>query len=128
MRGASAIESVLRDMPDPDARVFVIWEPVLLTDWRAPGPNAVSRVPDPRVTQFWDPQHTLSAAIRRAAGPDPQGVLGDHRLRARVVWDFVAVYPPGKRWDDTWPAARFAGAPVVQVAGDLRRTLTSSGN
>jgi hypothetical protein len=123
LRGASALESVLREYPDPDLRVFVIWEPVLPTDWHAPGAGALARVPDARATQFWDPRHELSADIRRAAESDPPGVLGAQRLRARVVWDFVAIYPPGVRWDDRWPAARFAGAPVVRVIEGVRDAL-----
>jgi hypothetical protein len=119
---------VLRDVRDPNVRVFVIWEPVLLTDWHAPGAGAVARVPDARAVQFWDPQHLLSAEIRRAAESNPQGVLGEHRLRARVVWDFVALYPPGVQWTDAWPTARFAGAPVVRVIDGLRQSLTSGGS
>ncbi len=114
---------MLRDVRDPDMRVFVVWEPVLLTDWHAPGAQAVARVPDRRATQFWDPQHALSGEIRRAAESDPQRVLGEHRLRARVVWDFVALYPPGVRWTGAFPAARFAGAPVVRVIDDLHRQM-----
>jgi len=68
----------LRDANDPTLRVFVVWEPVLITDWHAPGAGAVARIPDARVTQFWDPRRSLSQAIRRG----------------RVVWDYVAIYPP----------------------------------
>lgn len=113
----------MRDIPDPRLRVFVIWEPVLLTDWHAPGTAAVSRVPDARAVQFWDPQHALSAEIRRAANADPRAILGEHRLHANVVWDFVALYPPGVEWRDAWPAAQFAGAPVVRVIDELKRYL-----
>jgi hypothetical protein len=100
----------LRDVHDPNMRVFVVWEPVLVTDWHAPGAGAVARVPDGRVTQFWDPRRALSQAIRR-----------DH-----VVWDYVAIYPPGVRWGEAFPAARFSGAPVVRVIDDVRRNLSGS--
>ena len=110
-------------MHDPNVRVFVVWEPVLITDWHAPGADAVGRVPDARVTQFWDPSHALSEEIRRAAQSNQSGVLGERRLRGRVVWDFVAIYPPGVRWGEAFPAARFAGAPVVRVIDDFRRQL-----
>ena len=102
---------MLRDNHDPHARVFVVWEPVLVTDWHAPGAGAVGRVPDARVRQFWDPRHALSHAIRRG----------------RVVWDYVAIYPAGVRWGDAYPAAQFSGAPVVQVVDDFRRELSASG-
>ena len=114
---------MLRDVRDPDLRAFVVWEPVLLTDWHAPGKDAVGRIPDARAMQFWDAPHTLSKEIRRAAQADPAAVLGEHRLRGSIIWDFVAVYPPSVQWTDAFPAARFAGAPVVRVADDLRRAL-----
>ena len=99
----------MRDANDPTLRVFVVWEPVLITDWHAPGAGAVARIPDARVTQFWDPRRSLSQAIRRG----------------RVVWDYVAIYPPGVRWSDAFPAPRFSGAPVVRVIDDFRRQLIS---
>lgn len=120
------MESVLRGVRDPNVRAFVVWEPVLLTDWHAPGAGAVARVPDARAVQFWDAGHVLSGEIRRAAESDPRGVQGDHRLRARVVWDFVALYPPGVRWTAAFPAAAFAGAPVVSVIDEFRRQLSAA--
>ena len=102
---------MLRDNHDPSVRVFVVWEPVLITDWHAPGAGAVGRIPDARVAQFWDPRHALSQAIRRG----------------RVVWDYVAIYPAGVRWGEAYPAAKFSGAPVVQVVDDFRRELGVSG-
>jgi hypothetical protein len=101
---------VLRGVRDPKVRVFVVWEPVLVTDWHAPGAGAVGRIPDARVTQFWDARRLLSQAIRR--GP--------------VVWDYVAVFPPGVRWSDGYPTARFSGAPVVRVIDDFRRQFSAA--
>lgn len=98
---------MLRDFRDPNLRVFVVWEPVLFTDWHAPGAGAVGRVPDIRVKQFWDKPRTLSRAIR----PD------------HIVWDYVALFPPGVRWDAAFPAPQFSGAPVVRVIDDFRRQL-----
>ena len=98
---------MLRDVHDPSVRVFVVWEPVLITDWHAPGARAVGRVPDARVAQFWDPRRSLSQAIRRG----------------RVVWDYVAVFPAGERWGDAFPAPRFSGAPVVRVIDGFRGQL-----
>jgi hypothetical protein len=101
---------VLRDVDDPGVRVFVVWEPVLITDWHAPGAGALRRLPDARVTQFWDRERALSHAIR------PQ----------HLVWDWVAVFPPGVRWGDAFPHPQFAGAPVVRVIEDFRGNLPPS--
>jgi len=118
---------VLREARDPNVRVFVVWEPVLVTDWHAPGAGAVGRVPDARVMQFWDPRRALSQEIRRAAQSNPAGVLGERRLHGPVVWDFVAIYPAGMRWGEAFPAAQFAGAPVVRAIDDFRRRLGANG-
>lgn len=98
---------MLRDVHDPNVRVFVVWEPVLITDWHAPSAGAVGRVPDARVAQFWDPRRSLSQAIRRG----------------RVVWDYVAVFPAGVVWASGFPAPRFSGAPVVRVIDGFRGQL-----
>ena len=118
------MESVLRDAHDPSLRVFVVWEPVLLTDWHAPSAAALARIPDTRAVQYWDRGHVLSAEIRRAAQSNAIGVLGTHRLRSLIVWDFVGIYPPGVRWDNAFPAAEFAGAPVVRVIDDVRAAIS----
>lgn len=118
------MESVLQDANGQPIRVFVVWEPVLITDWRAPGAAAVSRVPDPRAVQLWDPGHLLSAEIRKAAQSDESGVLGSRRLHGRIVWDFVGLYPAGVRWNESFPRAAFAGAPVVRVIEEFRSSLT----
>ncbi len=120
MRGASALEQFLDTHPQPGARVFVIWEPVLDTDWAEPGIAVRSRLNDPRVQQFWDKQRVLSAAF---GGPEHLGRLAQVReIRFgmdSVIWDAVAVYPPGTRWIENPPVARFLGAPVVDVAPQL---------
>lgn len=35
--GASAVEDVLRQNANPNIRVFVVWEPILPTDYSSPG-------------------------------------------------------------------------------------------
>jgi hypothetical protein len=117
----------LRETHDSGLRVFVIWEPVLVTDWRAPSASSLGRVPDARVVQFWDPGRALSSEIRRAAEADPSGVLGNRHLYKSIVWDFVGMYPQGVRWDGAFPAARFAGGPVVGVIDGFRRALGIAG-
>ena len=107
MRGASAIESVLEQVHDSGLRAFIVWEPVLLTDWAVPSGATLTRVHDTRAVQFWDRKRRLSNALRG----QPQFGEGD------VIWDFVAVYPPGSDHPS------YTGGPVVQVIEDVHREL-----
>ena len=91
-------------------RVFVIWEPVLPTDWSAPSTAALGRVSDARATQFWDKGRLISH------------LMGEHD-RHSVVWDYIAVYPPGAVWEDGPPEALYHGGPVVRVMGRVRSAL-----
>ena len=61
----------------------MIWEPVLPTDFGAPSTATLRRVSDLRASQYWDKEHVVSR------------LLGE-RDRKSVVWDYVAVYQPGK--------------------------------
>ena len=95
--------------------MFVVWEPVLASDWAPPNAAAQARIGDLRVRQFWDRPLRLSDAIR--AADDPK-VLGEKRLKGPIVWDYVAVFPPGVRWDDRYPVPEYAGAPVLDIIQD----------
>ena len=100
--------------------MFVVWEPVLSTDWGPPNAAALARIGDPRVEQFWDRPRALSAAIRAAGDPR---VLGERRLKGDIVWDYVAVFPPGVRWDGRYPLPEYAGAPVLDIIDEARPFL-----
>jgi hypothetical protein len=80
-------------------RVFVIWEPVLATDWSSPSTATLKRVSDSRAIQFWDKGRLISHS------------MGEHD-RGSVVWDYIAVYPRGEVGP---PEALDHGGPVVEV-------------
>lgn len=102
MQGASALQKLLTRHRDiADLRVFVVWEPVLPTDLAAPSTATMDRVPDGRVTQFWDPKRLLSHA------------MGEHDRRS-VVWDYIAIYKPGETWAEAPPKPVYEGSPVVR--------------
>jgi hypothetical protein len=90
--------------------VFVVWEPVLPTDLRAPSTATLRRLADPRVSQYWDKEHVVSR------------LLGE-RNRSSVVWDYVAVYRPGKHWDHSPPEPDFSGGPVVRAINRTREAI-----
>jgi hypothetical protein len=92
----------------------VIWEPVLPTDFGAPSTATLRRVSDLRASRYWDKEHAVSR------------LLGE-RDRKSAVWDYVAVYQPGKLWDQTPPDAVYSDRPVVRAIGGtsdaMRRLL-----
>jgi hypothetical protein len=108
VRGASALESALDGTRD--VRAWIVWEPVLKTDLGPP--SAATAALAPKTAQLWDEHRALSGELLRKPWADEDD---------GVVWDYVAVFPPGARWGD---APTFRGAPVVQVAERLRATLS----
>ena len=91
-------------------RTFVVWEPVLVTDWGAPSTAALNRIPDARAAQYWDKDRLISKS------------MGEHDRRS-IVWDHIAVYAPGALWNQT---ALFAGGPVVKVLQPARDAITKA--
>ena len=126
MRGASALQDVLRGFSGAPVAVFVVWEPILITDARGPKAMALARVPDSRAVQFWDPAHRVSDSM---GGPSSFGPKSGAKIRfdmKKHVWDFAAVYAPGFRWRDSAASPLFAGAPVVEETTDLRTVIASA--
>ena len=53
-------------------------------------------------------------------------LLGEKRGdRNTIVWDWVAVYPPGLRWEAKPPEPAWADRPVVNVRDELRHQLST---
>ena len=115
MQGASAIQATLNQFPNARLRLLVVWEPVLPTDWAAPSTSVLSRITDRRAAQFWDKGRLLSQKMRVSGLQNP--------LAGPVVWDFVALFRPGVRWESSFPEPQFSGAPVADVIEELRRLL-----
>jgi hypothetical protein len=117
LQGASATEQLLQENNGASVRVFVVWEPVLATDFAAPSTSALARIPDVRASQYWDRKRALSH------------LLGE-RNRSTVVWDSIAVYAPGTFWQDTPPKPVYSNGPVRDVingAKDAIQRLRTSG-
>ena len=92
-------------------RAFVVWEPVLPTDWGAPSTAALKRISDGRAAQYWDKDRLVSKS------------KGEHD-RKSIVWDHIAVYAPGATWNQT-PTV-FADGPVVKVLDRAREAITKA--
>ena len=112
---------VLRGNPGAKVRVFVIWEPVLATDWGTPSQTLTANVPDARAVHFWDPQRRLSAAYGNAPKLDLLAGIRNVSFRMKdVVWDTALVYPPGAKWGSP---AELLVAPVVKYRDGLAEAL-----
>jgi hypothetical protein len=110
LQGASALNKLLAEQKDAGIRVLVVWEPVLPTDLGVPSTATLKRLSDPRVSQYWDKEHLVSR------------LLGE-RDRSSVVWDYVAVYQPGKLWDQAPPEPASSGVPVVHAIDKTRDAI-----
>jgi hypothetical protein len=100
----------LQEFSGKPIRAFVIWEPVLPTDWTSPSTATLRRISDIRAAQFWDKNRLISHS------------MGEHD-RGSIVWDYVAVYLVGVLWENSPPKAVYQGGPVVQVTDQMRSAV-----
>ena len=127
MRGASALQSALERAPDAQAYVMVVWEPVLVTDIAPPSTAVLGHIADTRAAQFWDGGLRLSKVVRRMALEESEHLRDAGEIAdARVVWDVVAVFPPGVRWEEDFPPPADYGFPVYRSIGLVERFLADA--
>jgi hypothetical protein len=110
LQGASATGQLLREINSQNVRVFVIWEPVLPTDFVAPSTASLARIPDARAAQYWDRRRAMSH------------LLGEHN-RSTVVWDYILVYAPGTLWQDVPPKPIYSDNPVRDVISGAKESI-----
>lgn len=94
--------------------VLVVWEPILMTDWRPPNGSTLARISDIRAQQFWDPQHEVSKALSRIEESDP----GE-----KFHWDEAILYAPRSRWKHG-PTPLFWHGPVYRVIPGLETAIS----
>ena len=68
--GVFCSPSVLKQDPNPQIRVFVVWVPILPADYSSPGTGVLARLSDPRVAQYWDQNHLFAAQLERELTSD----------------------------------------------------------
>ena len=112
---------MLKRQPESRVIVFAVWEPILPTDWSAPGTSVLQRLNDNRARQFWDPNHMLAAAIKKS---EASGKLHpDCCTRKGFFWDLVAAYAPGSRWGDVLPEPVLLNGTVVSNSTALEAIM-----
>lgn len=98
----------------------MVWEPVLPTDWYRPTRQTLSRVPDPRARQFWDKHHLIASQLKQQLnGNGPHCCETD----SGILWDVVALYSQGSRWEDSTPV--LDDGPIYRVAPELNRMMSN---
>jgi len=85
---------VLDKLTAPDLRVYAVWVPILWSDWRLAVSRATTRLPDERVSHFWDAGGTLVRAYSQILQ------LSD----ARPAWDVYLLFDRNAEWNDEPPA------------------------
>jgi len=117
VRGSSAIEDLLKQFPSGKFKVFVVWEPILPSDWQRPASAVLARVSDLRAAQYWDNDHLVSSVLREHISPDdPNCCRHDGNL-----WDLIALYPKNSTLKSK---PTFIAGPVVKVIADAKKHLS----
>lgn len=102
--------------------MLVVWEPILVTDWRAPSRSTLARMSDARVEQFWDPNHEVSKALSRMAKLRPSVPNSGTDTDNGFHWDEAIVCAPHSKWEDS-PAPLFWRGPVYRSISGLATAL-----
>jgi hypothetical protein len=102
LKGTTEIERILESRRDRAISVFAVWQPILPTDWSKPNSTVLHRLRDGRVRQFWDPDRTVAAELKRAT--EHHQIYASCCVDNGVLWDFMAVFAPGALWEDMLPA------------------------
>ncbi len=105
---------------DRKVRVLVVWEPILITDWRPPGSAALGRIPDGRVRQFWDPKHLVAEELTRITNQQSPQLKPDCCMKKGFHWDEGVLYGLHSNWKDA-PTPVFWNGPVFRVVPALEK-------
>ena len=123
--GSAALQAMLQKLPTP-AEVFAVWEPIAASD-PPPTSHMLGNLKDPRVHQLWDPAHIISGEMRAAELAHPsspaQARTRTDSLPDGIMYDTMAVFAPGARWEATLPAADYLEVGLEAKLDELRRQL-----
>jgi hypothetical protein len=94
--GFSKIQKVLKDVPNDQVRVYVVWDPIFGGNFDSEAKKLPNSFPDERVSYFKDPNSL--------AGNLWESVLKTGR---EIAWDVYLLYGANARWEDKPPVPDF---------------------
>lgn len=102
-----------------------MWEHVTPSDRNITLPPSSSqfRIPDRRAVQFWDDQRALSRTMDTELPFDTLKSVAEIDSVSVLAWDCIALYRPGRRWDQVFPVPDWSGRPVSAASETLRVRL-----
>jgi hypothetical protein len=78
-----------------------------------------SRIPDPRVVQYWDRGHLVAKELGQQISDLDPGCC----QRKGILWDSAALYGKQAQWSHSPPV--FIEGPVVRAAADVGKKLAA---
>ena len=84
------LKSIVKDYPDLDIGVHVVWVPMLANDNEAAARKISSMFDDPRVHQYWDPERRSGVAYTRSFPTMFRDMVASLPREHRIAWQSAA--------------------------------------
>ena len=88
---------MLNEVKDPEVRVYAVWASILMSDFQIAVGRATKRLPDERVSHYWDGEGEMVKAYGRVLKLE-----GD-----QTAWDVYYVFGRDVEWKEEVPAPTF---------------------
>lgn len=93
---------MLDQIKDDKVRVYSVWVPILFSDAERAVPNAMKRLPDRRVSHYWDSTDELVEAYKTILPTKRED--SDEYVKA---WDVYLLFSTDAEWKDQPPAPSY---------------------
>ena len=120
------MEKLLEENAGRPVRAYVVWEPMLTTDWARPTSGVLARIRDERAAQYWDPEHFVARRLKAELDRHPDYPEPGCCEDKGILWDMMAIFPAGVKWEESLPRPALLRGPVWKVAearGTVARLL-----
>jgi len=104
---------MLAENPKADLKIYVVWGTVLPQDQDPPTDSVSALITDPRVQQYWDPNHDVSLLVHAAADSGMKA-FSEFKAGGHTPYDMANLYKPGTKWTAKMPepvSKRYSASP-----------------